>query len=271
MELDLRNDGRKRLDFRSFHVEVDVVPQAAGSARIRLGRTEVLVSIKTDIDRPDLDRPGHGNIVCSVDAASGAAAASAAGSGMTDMEDRQRSDKLAELSTMLTSILKDSGGLDLTQLCIVEGKHCWNIFVDALILDEDGNLMDTIILATRAALARTRLPGVTIEESGEETEIVLSDDPAKSKLIDYIPIPVTVTMSLIGNSIIADATIPEEVCSDASLIVAVDKNSNILFSKKMLSGFIESSNVLEMVHTAQRLAASILNTLDTELDRHMQC
>lgn len=272
VESDLRSDGRKRLDFRPFGLEVDVVPQAAGSARLRLGRTDILVSVKTDIGRPDLASPSHGSIACSVDAASGAAAAASAGAGSStgDQDDRGRNDRLAELSTTLTALLRTSGGLDLSQLCIVPGRHCWLLHVDVLILDEDGNLLDAIVLASRAALARCRLPGVAVEEGGEETEIVLSDDPALSRLLDTASVPVTVTLCQLGASFVADATVSEEACSEAALSLAVDSAGSVLYTKKMLGGSIEPSRLVDMLHSGQRLAASILAALDAELSRSMQ-
>lgn len=272
VEQDLRADGRKRLDFRPFNLDVDIVPQAAGSARIRLGRTDILVSIKTDIGRPDISSPSSGNILCSVDAASGSAASAAAGSGMgaVDAEDRNRNDRLAELSTTLSCILKESGGVDLTELAIVPGKHCWHVYVDVLILDEDGNLMDAIMLATRAALARTKLPGVSIEEGSEQTEIVLSDDPGKAKSISFDSIPITVTFCQIGRTFVADASVPEEVCSEASLVMAVNKSGSMLYTKKQQAGHIDPSRLMDMVHTGQKLASSIIDCLDSELGKSMQ-
>ena len=41
-----RNDGRGREDFRELSVQLGVVPQASGSARVRLGETDVIVGIK---------------------------------------------------------------------------------------------------------------------------------------------------------------------------------------------------------------------------------
>lgn len=272
VESDLRSDGRKRLDFRPFSVEVDVVPQAAGSARLRLGRTDILVSVKTDIGRPELAKPSQGSIACSVDAASGAAAAASAGvaSSTGDQDDRGRDDRLAALSTTLSSLLGSSGGLDLAQLCIVPGRHCWSLHVDVLILDEDGNLLDAIVLASRAALARCHLPGVVVEEGGEETEIVLSDDPALSKLLNTISVPVTVTLCQIGATFVADATLSEESCSEAALSFAVDASGSIVYTKKMLGGSVEPSRLTDMLHSGQRLAASIIAALDAELSRSMQ-
>lgn len=43
---DLRCDGRKRLTYRPIHVETGVIPQANGSARVKIGATEVIASVK---------------------------------------------------------------------------------------------------------------------------------------------------------------------------------------------------------------------------------
>ncbi len=52
------------------------------------------------------------------------------------------------------------GGVDLSQLSIVAGKTCWVLYVDALVLNIDGNVLDALSLAAKAALADTRIPKV---------------------------------------------------------------------------------------------------------------
>jgi exosome complex component RRP42 len=51
-------------------------------------------------------------------------------------------------------------GLDPTTLCVVPGKACWVVYVDALVLNEGGNVLGALSLAVRAALAATRIPKV---------------------------------------------------------------------------------------------------------------
>lgn len=50
------------------------------------------------------------------------------------------------------------GGLDLSQLSIVAGKTCWVLYCDALVLNMDGNVLDALGLAVKAALSDTRVP-----------------------------------------------------------------------------------------------------------------
>lgn len=41
-----RNDGRKREDFRQLKVQLGMLAQATGSARVQLGETDVIVGVK---------------------------------------------------------------------------------------------------------------------------------------------------------------------------------------------------------------------------------
>ena len=39
--------------------------------------------------------------------------------------------------------------MDLSKLCIVTGKQCWLLYVDALVLNIDGNVLDTVSMAVK--------------------------------------------------------------------------------------------------------------------------
>jgi len=43
---DLRNDGRGCRDLRALELELNVIAQANGSARLRVGGTDVIVAVK---------------------------------------------------------------------------------------------------------------------------------------------------------------------------------------------------------------------------------
>jgi exosome complex component RRP42 len=45
-ESDVRNDGRQREDYRRIELEVGQLVQTSGSARLKLGKTEVIVAVK---------------------------------------------------------------------------------------------------------------------------------------------------------------------------------------------------------------------------------
>lgn len=70
-------------------------------------------------------------------------------------------------------------------LCIIPGKAAWNVYVDALVLNDAGGVLCALSLATRAALAATRLPRISVTHGGDggeggggegDAEIELEDD-----------------------------------------------------------------------------------------------
>lgn len=66
-QVDLRNDGRKRNDYRPMELETDIVTHASGSARLRLANTDILVGVKAEIDAPYPESPKTGKIEFFVD------------------------------------------------------------------------------------------------------------------------------------------------------------------------------------------------------------
>lgn len=67
VSLDSRIDGRRSLQFRPIHIQRNVVSQATGSSRVRLGNTEVYVGIKVEIGEPNKEHPDCGKIEFFVD------------------------------------------------------------------------------------------------------------------------------------------------------------------------------------------------------------
>jgi exosome complex component RRP42 len=68
---------------------------------------------------------------------------------------------LDELSEEFTALLTDVySNKDIlpTNLVIIPGKKVWTLHVDALILSEDGNILDILFLAAHAALYDCQIP-----------------------------------------------------------------------------------------------------------------
>lgn len=144
----MRNDGRSRLDYRSFTVETGIVSQANGSARVKLAdNTEVLVGVKVEIGEPDPDFPDQGRLEVQVECSPSAS---------LEFEGRGADEMNAVLSAMLRNLLQNARTLDWRSLCISEGKQCWIVYVDCLVLDSAGNLFDALSIATKSALFNTR-------------------------------------------------------------------------------------------------------------------
>ncbi|XP_045447650.1 exosome complex component RRP42 [Melitaea cinxia] len=213
---DYRSDGRTNIDYRPMELETDVVSHASGSARLRLANTDILVGVKTEIDVPKSDNPGLGKIEFFVDCSANAT---------PEFEGRGGEQLANNISNMMQRAYNSSQAFDLKQLCILEGKQCWKLYVDILILECGGNLCDAVSLAVKAALFNTRIPFVKAAlMDGGSVDFQLSDDPYDCKLLDTGTAPLLVTLCKIGDKCVVDPSAEEESCSVISLIVGITGN-----------------------------------------------
>lgn len=180
---------------------------------------------------------------------------------MKGADEKATQDRNNLLATALQHILSTS--FDLKQLCIVKGKHCWAIFVDVLILESDGNTLDASVMAARAALSATKLPGVSVEEDAEAESLELSNDPADSKSLDCSNIPLAVTLCQIDSTAyFVDPTRSEETCARAILSVSVNSAGMITFIQKSAGGSIDPSILNDMIGVAQSTASTLFSQIE---------
>ena len=153
--------------------------------------------------------------------------------------------------------------MDLKQLCIVKGKHCWALYVDVLILESDGNTLDAAVMSARAALSATRLPGVSVEEDAESESLELSNDPNDSKSLDCSNLPLSITLCQIDStSYFVDPTRAEETCARAILTIAVNPSGTINFIQKSAAGSIDPSILSDMIGVAQSTASTLFSQFE---------
>jgi exosome complex component RRP42 len=262
-EADVRNDGRRREDFRQIEIELGVIAQCSGSARVRVGGTDVIVGVKAEIGAPDGDRPDAGRLQFSVECSPVASPA---------FQGRGGDELGSELTRALErSMLAGGGGgdaaapLDLSALRIVAGKTCWVLYVDALVLAMDGAVADAVSVAVKAALADTRVPRVDIvrgDDPGDEPEYEVDDDPEAAARLDCRRVPLTLTMCRLGGAAVADPTAAEEACAAAALEVAVDAAGAVCGVTKRRRGAVEAGALVEMVGAARRLGPRLHAAVD---------
>lgn len=247
---DMRLDGRGRLDYRPFQLSLNPIPQAIGSARLKMGfGGDFLVAVKGEITRPDPDTPTQGFMTFSVDSSS---------SVLKEGDEKATMDRNTLTAATLQHILAES--FDLTQLCIVPGRHCWSLFVDVLVLESDGNILDAAVMASRAALNATRLPGVSVETDTEAESLALSDDPNDARVLSCQNLPLTVTLCQIdATAYFVDPTRAEESCVRALLSVAMNQTGAVTFLQKSAAGAIEPSILADMLGVAQATAHSLFS------------
>ena len=205
---DKREDGRELDEYRDISIETDVISKAEGSARVKIGDTQVIVGIKPQIGAPFPDTPDLGVLMTNCEMLP-----------MADptFEPGPPSEDSIELARVVDRGIRESELVDLDKLCVEEGKH---------IIDNCGNLFDACELAVMAALKSTKLPSASIADD----EVVLDHE----NTID-LPINNEVAMCTfvkIGDKLILDPTLNEEKVASARLNVGVTKDGNICAMQK---------------------------------------
>jgi len=254
----VRLDGRGCLDYRPFILETGLISQTNGSARLILDGTDILVGIKVEIGEPSSLAPDKGRISVSVECCP-SASPEFEGSGAEYMN--------IELSRVIERLLTESYSIDLKSLCLIPGRQCWVIYIDALVLDSAGNLFDAISITTRAALFNTRIPKVNVVqgETIDDLEIELTDDPDDSISIPIEDIPICVTLTQLGKNFILDTTLEEEQCLGCRVTIAINKKGNVCGIQKGGHGSITSLTLKSMVQNVQYVGKIILDKLDLAL------
>ncbi|KAF9986732.1 Exosome complex component RRP42 [Mortierella antarctica] len=298
IECNIRADGRQRSDYREVTLETGVVSQTSGSARIRIaGGTDVLVSVKAEIgpvlvDPETGDGADKGQIICNVECAPSAS---------QQFEGRGADELNNELTQMMSRFLSHSGptassfpsttsssstasgleasttakttsgagGINLSKLCIIPGQQCWILYVDALVLDYGGNLMDAIFMGTRAAIYDTQIPKTEVQDLGDgQFEFEVLDDAEDTEEVEgREDMPICVTLNKIGARHIVDATPLEELCTEAKLTVAVNRSGELCGLQKGYDGGIEPSLLLEMIQSGKTMGQSLIKQLDASIKK----
>lgn len=263
----MRGDGRSRLDYRPYKLEVSPLTLTNGSSRIYLPNrsTDVLCSIKADIV-PPLDA---GILEINVEVLGGLLH-NVSGRG-------RRRKRLAEtdLSQILTSLI--SNALPLEQWIIVPNQYCWKLNVDILILSCSGNVVDVCSMAIYSALQTTYLPSVAILQSVDsstdimakairkstDAQLEIDGDLSKATLppgADQCPI--VVTLCRMGKSHwMVDATNDEEACVASKVSVSVDCSGNICGVQKSGEGGLPFKSMKTLTESAGALGKTLLKQL----------
>jgi len=191
-----RFDGRKPEEFRELSIETGVSINAEGSARVKLGNTDVIVGVKLATAEPYADSPNKGNFMVSAEL-----------SPMSSPRFESGPPKfpVIEFGRVLDRGLRESGFIKWEGLCIEEGKRVWTLFVDIYTLNDDGNLMDAAGIGAIAAMKTAKLPSFD-----KETGIIDYKHPTDNPLPLNDVTPIAITAYKIGNKIIVDPTREEQ-------------------------------------------------------------
>jgi exosome complex component RRP42 len=266
-----RIDGRNFDQYRTIEIETKVVNKAEGSARVKIGNTQVLVGIKMDIGEPFADSPNIGVL---------STAAELIPMASPDFESGPPREDAIELARVVDRGVRESQVVDVEKLVVIPGEKVWLVFIDIHILDYDGNLFDAASLGALAALSTTKVPVTRFLESGvlEKKDLEswynitsinelkeLYSTPGLEEILQKkeknrlpsieIPLPmaeppISCTAVKIKDFVLFDPCFDEEIIADVRLTVATDHQGDIRAMQKGLSGSFSKEEIQKVIKGA---------------------
>jgi exosome complex component RRP42 len=262
----VRSDGREQRELRDVEISCGVIAQATGSARVRIGSTDVIVGVKAEIGTPDVETPNLGACEFSVEC-----------SPLASPKFRGRGGD--ELSAELSAAIEKSYGvglaqraedsaLDLASLCILPGKSCWILYIDALVVDLDGSIVDAISVGCRAALQDAKIPKVVVQDEDGEEDFELDEE--QSTRLDVGRVPLSLSAGLLGSSIILDLNACEEAASTVVMSVSTNANGDICGVSKLMGDGIAPALLMDMIGVTKKELVQRHEKVSTFLDNLIQ-
>jgi exosome complex component RRP42 len=233
-----RIDKRKLDEYRKITVEKGIIPSAEGSARVRLGDTEIVAGVKISLGEPFPDRPEDGVLMVNAELVPLAAA---------DFESGPPGKDAIELARVVDRTIRESKAVDLSKLCITKKEKVWMVSIDIDVMDYDGNFIDAACLASVAALHNAKMP--KLDEEGKIIYGELTDEK-----LPVNGMPVATTFVKINGKILADPTFSELEAMDARLTVGTVDKDGIYVSAMQKGGSVgltmeEMESILGMAET----------------------
>jgi exosome complex component RRP42 len=251
-----RADGRKFEEYRPVSIETGVISKAEGSARVKIGNTQVVAGIKMDMGEPYPDTPDSGVMTT---------AAELIPLASPDFEAGPPREDSIELARVVDRGIRESNVIELEKLCLTPGEKIWIVFIDIHIIDYDGNLFDAASLAALAALFDSRMPIERLPDEDRQAyiqkldefgikpveEVVKRKDGSEEKISSYyLPMrepPISCTFAKFNNAIVVDPSLDEEEIAEARLTVATDSKGCIRAMQKGLNGSFSLEEIQKII------------------------
>ncbi|EMR73945.1 ribosomal RNA-processing protein RRP42 [Thermoplasmatales archaeon SCGC AB-539-N05] len=254
-----RVDDRKFDEYRPIKIETGIISKAEGSARVKIGNTQVVAGIKMGIGEPYPDSPDKGVMMT---------AAELIPLASPDFESGPPRKNAIELARVVDRGIRESEVIGLDKLCMEPGEKIWLVFIDIHIIDFDGNLFDAASLAALAALfdatvpiERLRPALEKLQEKFPSIKNYLEEHPKDYQLPMNEP-PISCTSVKFNDVIVLDPSLDEEEIAEARLTVATDKNEDIRAMQKGLNGVFTVDEIKNIIKTSVDNSAKIRRMLE---------
>ncbi|MFH0869275.1 MAG: exosome complex protein Rrp42 [archaeon] len=237
-----REDGRGPFDYRNLSIETGAIARACGSARVKLGETEVLIGVKMDVSKPYPDSPDEGTLMVNAELAPLA---------NPEFESGPPKPDAIELARVVDRGIRESGAIDFGKLCIIPKEKVWTVFIDIYPVNDNGNLFDAAAIGAIAALKSAFIP-----KYDEKEELVKYKELTKEKL-PLRQLPVLTTFAKMNGTIFVDMTKREEDAFDARLSIATLENETVSAMQKGGIGTFTEAEIMGLYDHAVELGKKL--------------
>ena len=234
-----RFDGRAPEEFRDIVIETNVSKKAEGSARVKIGKSEVIVGVKLGLAEPYPDSPDKGNLMVTAELLPLSSERIQLGRPGIDS---------VELGRVIDRGIRESKFIELEKLCIKEGEKVWNVFIDIYSLNDDGNLLDAAGIGAIVALKQAYMP-----KYDEKEEKILHDELTENKIPVSKDVTFPITVHKIGKGFLVDPIREEEDTIVSRVTMGMNKDGIISSMQKGKEGSLteeEFEKVLDMAEKA---------------------
>ncbi len=249
-----RFDGRKTDEFRDLEVTFDVSNKAEGSARVKLGKTEVIAGVKLQVGTPYPDSPDTGNLMVSGDLLPIASPHFETGPPGFDN---------IEIPRLIDRAIRESGMIDFSKLVITKGEKVWTLMVDIYPINNDGNIIDAGLIAAVAALKVAKFP--ELDENGNINYKKHTGPLPLSE--DIFPLPTS--FYKLGEHLFVDPTFEEEVAAESRTtwgISKLAKGYRLNSCQKREEPPVSSQDIIKMMD----LVTKLHDSLDEKLKKFLK-
>ena len=236
-----RFDGRKPEDFREIFIETGVSNKAEGSARVKIGNTEVIAGVKLDVTEPYADSADKGNLIVGAELLP---------LSSERFEYGPPKFSAIEIGRLTDRAIRESKFIQMEKLCIKQGEKVWAVYIDIYSLNDDGNLVDAAGIAAVAALKSAKMP-----KYDEEAGRVLYGELTDKKIPLAKEPPIVITAHKLGNRWLVDPTLEEEDVSEAKVTVGATPEgviSSIQKGEPKEMSIEEFEDVLDMTEKVRK-------------------
>jgi exosome complex component RRP42 len=230
-----RLDGRNLDEIRPIEIEFDIIKKANGSAKVKLGNTEVVAGVKVETGEPFEGLENKGALILSAEVLPTASPYSEPG---------PPDEETVELARVVDRGVRESQMVDLDKLVLIPGKTVYTIFVDCSIINTDGNLFDATSYAVVSALISSKLPIFEIQD-GKVIDTGNRQDPP------ITTIPISITAVRIGDAVILDPTSEEEASMNARITITTNSDGHFTAMQKGSTGAFTIEQIKKAAETAR--------------------